>query len=377
MAPRPTRVFLVAGERSGDAHGASLMRDLAELRPGIELRGLGGPLMKEQSAGVADWVEEAGVLGLWEVLKKYGWFRQRLEETVSAVEEWKPDAVILIDYPGFNLRLAERLQSLRPATRLLYYISPQVWAWNRRRIPRMGRMLDRMLCIFPFEKDLYESSGLAAEFVGHPFVEELAPRRAHPPPREDDLVGWFPGSRLREIQKHFPVMVEATALLRRVSPDLRFLASAASPQVAGPIHRMIEEAGLENVVRVETGNSRDWMQRCGLGAVASGTATLEAAFLGLPYALVYSVAWPTYAAGRLLIRVPHLGIVNLLAGRQVVPEFLQDDLEPGRLARWVHGLAHDPARRQAMQAEMESTIGRLGQAGGRQRVARAVCEALG
>lgn len=377
MDTTPTRVFLVAGERSGDAHGAALMRGLAGLRPGIEFRGWGGPSMRAVSAGVTDWVEEAGVLGLWEVVRKYGWFRQRMGMTVEAVRAWRPDAVVFIDFPGFNLRLAARLQPVRPATRLIYYISPQVWAWNRGRIPRMARMLDRMLCIFPFEKDLYEASGLATEFVGHPLVDELAPRLARSVPREDDLVGWFPGSRLREIEGHFPVMIEATQLLRRVAPALRFVASAASPKVAGPMRAMLDDAGLAGVVPVATGDSRDWMLRCGVGAVASGTATLEAALLGLPYALVYRVAWPTYVAGRMLIRVPYLGIVNLLAGCQLVPEFLQDDLEPGRLARWVHDLARDPGRRAAIQAGMARVVAGLGGPGGHQRAAAAVSAALG
>ena len=373
----PQRVFIVAGERSGDAHGATLARDLLKLCPDVEVRGLGGPLMaRESGGGIEDWVEEAGVLGVWEVLKKYGWFRRKMEETVTAVARWRPHLVVFIDYPGFNLRLAARLQPMRPATRLLYYISPQVWAWNRGRIPRMAEMLDRMLCIFPFEKELYEESGLATEFVGHPLVDELAPLLARPVAREENLAGLFPGSRMREIEQHFPVMLEAARMTAGRLPGTRFVASAASERVALPMREMVENAGLHELVAVEVGTSREWMRRCTAGAVASGTATLEAACLGLPYCLVYKVAWPTYVLGRLLVRVPFLGIVNILAGKEVVPEFLQDELRAESLAGWFTGMLGDQTARARQQSVLLDVAEMLGGPGAHERAARAVAGLL-
>lgn len=377
MPAPPQRVFLVAGERSGDAHGATLARDLRAAAPGIEIRGLGGPLMSQATGGTTtDWVEEAGVLGLWEVLKKYPWFHRKMEETVAAIARWQPQIVVFIDYPGFNLRLANRLQPMRPRTRLLYYISPQVWAWNRARIPRMAEALDRMLCIFPFEKSLYEESGLATDFIGHPLVDELAPELAHPVAREADLIGWFPGSRRREIDQHFPVMLAAARAMLDSNPGLRFMASAASDKVAVPMRAMIDAAGLANWITLEIGNSRLWMQRCTLGAVASGTATLEAAFLGMPYCLVYKVAAPTYWLGRMLVRVPFLGIVNILADKEIVPEFVQDDLQPGPLAEWMTARFLAPAARAGQQAELARVVASLGGEGAHQCAARAVLSML-
>ena len=377
MPAMPQRVFIIAGERSGDAHGATLARDLRAAAPAIEIRGLGGPLLRDATAGgTIDWVEEAGVLGVWEVLKKYPWFHRKMEETVAEIARWQPQVVVFIDYPGFNLRLAHRLQPMRPRTRLLYYISPQVWAWNRGRIPHMAEALDRMLCIFPFEKSLYEHSGLATDFIGHPLVDELAADLATPVARETNLLGWFPGSRRREIDQHFPVMLDAARLMLDSHPTLRFMASAASDKVAGPMRAMLDTAGLTDKISLEVGNSRLWMRRCTLGAVASGTATLEAAFLGLPYCLVYKVAAPTYWLGRLLVRVPFLGIVNILADKEIVPEFVQDALQPHALANWLTARLADPAARTTQQAELATVVASLGGTGAHQRAASAVLAML-
>lgn len=373
MSAKPPTIYLVAGERSGDAHGAALLRELRDLEPTIEFSGLGGPLMRAESGGesIRDWVEDAGVLGLWEVLKKYGWFRKRMEETVAEITALRPALVVLIDYPGFNLRLASRLQHLRPQTRVVQYISPQVWAWNRARIPRMATLLDLILCIFPFEAELYSASGLAAEFVGHPLGDSLETALAAPPDREPDLVGLFPGSRMREIEKHLPAMLECVPLVAKDEPETRWIVSAASEKLATEITVQIAARGLQNGVQVVTGGSRAWMQRCGRGIVASGTATLEAAMLGLPHCLIYRVARPTYWIGRLLVRVPHLGIVNILAKRGIVREFVQNQLTPENLAAWLRDTAPEPARKR-LQQEMAAVTATLRQPGAHARTAQAV-----
>jgi len=373
MSARSSMIYLVAGERSGDTHGAALMRDLRALDPALEFAGLGGPQMTAEAggSGIRDWVEEAGVLGLWEVLKKYGWFRARMAETVAEITKLRPAVVVLIDYPGFNLRLARRLQSLRPQTRIVQYISPQVWAWNRARIPRMARELDRMLCIFPFESELYSSSGLASEFVGHPLGDSLAADLANPPPREPDLVGLFPGSRMREIEKHLPDMLACVPLVAEHEPETRWIVSAASENLAAEITRQVASRGLETRVQTVTGGSRSWMQRCGRGIVASGTATLEAAMLGLPHCLVYRVAAPTYWVGKMLVRVPHLGIVNILAKREIVREFVQHRLTPQNLANWLRENA-PPEARQTLQQTLLTVTAPLRQPGAHDRAAQAV-----
>ncbi|MDQ2919145.1 MAG: lipid-A-disaccharide synthase, partial [Verrucomicrobiota bacterium] len=192
-----SRFYFVAGEASGDSHGAALMRALRELNPDAQFPGRGGPRMKEiAGTDFIDWSEHSAVLGLWEVLKQYGYFRKEFRATIAQISAAKPDAVVLIDYPGFNLRLARALRAKLPQLKIIYYISPQVWAWNRGRIPQMAKYLDLMLCIFPFEAELYNESGLRTIFVGHPIMETLNAARKNET-RDPDLIGLFPGSRMR------------------------------------------------------------------------------------------------------------------------------------------------------------------------------------
>ena len=227
----------------------------------------------------------------------------------------------MVDYPGFNLRLAKALQPHRPRTRLLYYISPQVWAWNRGRLPMMARCLDRMFCIFPFEKDLYRESGLPTDFVGHPMTTNLV--TVGDEPRQADLLALLPGSRGREVKKIFPLLLEAAGEVQARRPQTILATSAASPKLQVLMRDLVRRSGM--VCQVGLHNARELMQTAGAGLVASGTATLEAALCGLPYALVYKVAPLTYLMGRLLIRVPYLGMANILADRPIIKEFIQGE----------------------------------------------------
>ncbi|HEX8078308.1 MAG TPA: lipid-A-disaccharide synthase, partial [Chthoniobacterales bacterium] len=213
------RLYFVAGEASGDEHGAALMRALRVLAPACEFRGRGGTRMKALAGdGFKDWVDAAAVVGLWEVVKRYPYFRKQFEETLREIAAAKPDAVVLIDYPGFNLRLARDLRGRIGDAKIIYYISPQVWAWNRGRITQMARYLDLMLCIFPFEAGLYNASGLRTIFVGHPMIENLAARRTGEA-RDPNLIGLFPGSRSREVKKILPVMLGAAVEIIRQRPE--------------------------------------------------------------------------------------------------------------------------------------------------------------
>ena len=213
------KLYIIAGEKSGDIHGALLLKNLLRLMPGMEVAGLGGQGMHALCPGVEDWADEAAVIGVVEGLKKYGWFRRRFLSILERIRQDQPDCLVLIDYPGFNLRLAERVRKCCPHTKIVYFISPQVWAWHRGRIPKMVRMLDLMMCIFPFEAPLFQEAGLRTEFVGHPLVDEIASIRKEGV-REPSLVGLFPGSRNREIDRHFPVFIEVVSRLSRERPEL-------------------------------------------------------------------------------------------------------------------------------------------------------------
>lgn len=350
---------MVAGEASGDARGAELMQCLADDKLGVEFFGAGGAAMAEASGGrMIDWSGHA-VIGVVDVLRNYGYFRRQMERMVAEVVSLRPNAVVLIDYPGFNLRLAARLRRAIPDLRLIYYISPQVWAWNRGRIPRMARILDLMLCIFPFEKKLYEQSGLRTEFVGHPMADSLAPMRGSRP-REPGLLALLPGSRSREITKILPVMAAAAAKLVATHPDLRFICSVPRRELLDEALAILPASGLSlECCEVTVGGARDAMLRATGGLVASGTATLEAAFLGMPYALVYKVSWATYLPARLLVRVPWLGIVNILAGREVVRELIQHEATPARLAAEAERLLFEEEYRQSIVSSCSQALASL------------------
>ncbi len=428
VPPKAKSLYFVAGEASGDNHGAALMSslrkrdvDLATASPskgGLNFFGRGGPQMRAiAGANFTDWLGEAAVLGLWEVIKKYGYFRKQFHETLGEIEKAKPDAVVLIDYPGFNLRLARTLREKSPQQKIIYYISPQVWAWNRGRIEKMAQFLDLMLCIFPFEAELYNKSGLRTEFVGHPMIDRLRglkidPLRARraagsqnqldrPAPsntairtepageakvlpaaggsgdieRDPNLIGLFPGSRRREVRKIFPIMIAAANELARSKPQLRFEVAAASQELAAEMNEMLRPG--QHLFQITTGETAAIMQRAFVGIVASGSATLEAAYFRMPFVLVYKVAWPTYLAARMVVNVKHLGMPNVLANKEVVPEFIQHRASPVAIAETVSRLMKDAGAREKMIAEFDSVIAKLGQGGASDKAARAIIEELG
>ena len=399
-------IYFVAGEVSADNHGAALMRSLRELDPRLRFVGRGGPQMQEIAGNqFKNWIGDAAVLGLWEVLRKYGYFREQFRETIKEILENKPDAVVLIDYPGFNLRLARALRKKSRRQKIIYYISPQVWAWNRGRIKRMARSIDLVLCIFPFETDLYDESGLRAVFVGHPMIERLQAKKLDGE-RDPNLIGLFPGSRLREVRKIFPVMINTARLLLQSNPTLSFQVAAASDELGREMSQMLhphlhpfpspkgeetrqasnelqrmsamegmtetafpllkgdgrvrdEASQSPQVIQIKTGETAALMQRAFVGIVASGSATLEAAYFRMPFVLIYKVAVPTYLAARLVVNVRYLGMPNLLVGKEVVPEFIQHRAKPAAIAKAVQLLMEDARARERMISEFDAIVGKL------------------
>ncbi len=366
-------LYFVAGEVSGDTHGAELLNALRQRLPEARFRGLGGPLMKAQAPGLEDWLDEAAVLGLWEVLKKYGYFREMMDRLLDEVRRNPADVLVLIDYPGFNLRLAKALRQGGYTGRIAYYISPQVWAWKRGRIREMARTLDLMMCIFPFEKDLYEASGLRTEFVGHPLIDKLAAKRTSTA-RDPNLVGLFPGSRSREVEALFPPMVDAASQLAQEFPNVRFVTAAVNDRLRSRLSEIATLAGVE--IEVSGEDIHHLMQRCHCAAIASGTATLEAACFALPYCLVYKVAWLTAQVARLVMKVDYLGIVNNLAGREIVPELLQERATGPEIARHLGTLLRDADAHATMQRELELVIQGLGQGGAHENAAACIAGLL-
>lgn len=371
---RTTTIYFVAGEASGDEHGAALMRALREIAPNLAFSGRGGPKMKA-IAGDAfiNWSDSAAVVGLWEVVKRYPYFREQFQSALNEIATIKPDAVVLIDYPGFNLRLARALRKKFPALKIIYYISPQVWAWNRGRIAQMARYLDLMLCIFPFEAELYNKSGLRTVFVGHPMIENLAAFRTAEE-RAPNLIGLFPGSRLREVRKIFPIMLAAAREIAAARPEIHFEIAAASEPLALEIRQMLAASPFRERMRIITSEAAGTMQRAFAAMIASGTATLEAAYFRLPFALVYKVSWPTYFAARLVLKTKHLGMPNVLAGREIVPEFIQHEARPDTISKAVLELMTNQAARDVMTSEFNAIIAKLGESGASAQAARVIVD---
>ncbi len=375
-------LFLVSGERSGDLHAAELLKALQK-NPSLkglnlEFQGLGGPeLQKLYGDQFEDWVEEAAVIGLSEVLKKYSWFRKKFDETLKRILNLQPALVILVDYPGFNLRLAKKLRKLGYKGHICYYISPQVWAWNRKRIPQMAKVLDLMMCVFEFEKELYESSDLPTVWVGHPVVEELNARRISIS-RSHSLIGLFPGSRAREVKALLPLMCDACAELLITDPHLTFELAVASDKLLPLVGEIIEASNLctKNSLKIAVGESHRLMQEATAGWVASGTASLEAGFYGMPYALVYKVSPLTYIAAKTVVKIPYIGMVNILADKLVVKEFIQSEATVANLTHEIQEILHNKEYKATMAQNLSKVPSQLGNGDAHKKAAQAIAETL-
>lgn len=358
------KVYVVAGEKSGDKQGALLMQEMLSHRPDIEFVGLGGSRMHAVSGGgVEDWAEQAAVIGLVEVLKHARFFMRRLREMEERIAADQPECLILIDYPGFNQRLAERVHRRCPHTKIAWFIAPMVWAWHKGRIPKLAAMLDLMLCTFPFEKPLFEAAGLRTEFVGHPLADDiLASRREGV--REPGLIGLFPGSRVREIERHFPVFLKLVQELRTRHPEWRIETSASSPKLEAMMLRMAQKANVPaDLLNIRVGNYHELMDRADAALVTSGTATLEAALHGLPFALVYKVAWGTYILARLVLTIKYIGMVNILADKTVTRELIQHEFNVSNCIAELEKLMQ-PESRAAVLSGMHDSVDCLCQRGG-------------
>lgn len=366
-------VYVVAGEVSGDIHGAELMKALQSELGEVAFRGWGGPEMAAlEGADLHDWVDDAAVVGLWEVLKRYSWFKERFEIALGEIEKFEPDVLLLVDYPGFNLRLAKQVHLRFPNVKVVQYVAPTVWAWHEKRIEQVVVTHDLMLCLFPFEVPLFEEAGLRSRCAGHPLVDELEEKRVTVE-RDSKTVGLFPGSRTKEVTRLFPLMLKSAKRVLMQNKRVTFVVAAASPKVEVLIREMVAESGLpDGVVSVQLGESQKLMQTVTCGVVASGTATLEAAFYGMPYCLVYKLAWGTYLMARQLVKTPHIGLINILAGRELIPEYVQAEANPYEVSLWLTRYLGDSQLRDDLSEQLLDAASRLGEPGVHRRAAHEI-----
>ncbi len=363
------KLLLVAGEASGDLHAANLLRALRGTGGEVTAFGVGGERLREAGLDCIARSEELSVMGLAEVARDLPRLLRLARRVRREALARRPDVAVLVDSPDFNLPLAKHLH--RAGVPVAVYVSPQLWAWRSGRVRRIRRDVRRVLCILPFEVDFYERHGVPAEYVGHPLVDALAPVMAAPPARRRDLLALLPGSRWHEVAALLPGMLGAVAELRRRRTGLAVRLVGAPGLDPARLRSQVGDAGVE----VVTADRHRALAECSAALVASGTATLECALLDVPMVVGYRLHALSYWLARRLVRVPHVGLVNLVAGERVAPELVQDDFRAGRLAAEAEALLGDGGDRQ--RSGLARVRGALGETGASERAARAVREMAG
>ncbi len=364
------RVMIIAGETSGDNHGARLVREMSAKSPDLTFCGIGGQKMKE--AGV-DILVEAGrlsVVGITEVFSRLPVVISEAFRVKKEMLRHRPDLLILIDFPDFNLHMAKFAK--KNSVPVLYYISPQLWAWRRGRIRKIRRFVDHMAVILPFEEDFYRTHEIAATFVGHPLLDHYAQEAGElksPADEERITVGLLPGSRYIEIRRNLPVMLAAANRLGNQIRGIGFVVSMAPG---------IDRQWLEDFVRpyrdildieLKPGAIEEVLKVCTLVVAASGTVTLEAAIFGVPMVIMYQISPISYMLGRMLVNVDHIGLANIIAGERVVPELIQKEANPASIARTVSHLLSDPDVLDVLRRRLLSVRAMLGPEGASEKTA--------
>jgi len=372
-----SRVYLVAGEASGDRLAADLLRELKK-NPKLRAFGVGGPMLKaagqEQSFDLA----KHAVVGLTDVLRNLPKFLKIFREVKHDIAEIHPDVVILVDYPGFNLRLARDLHRESGSPALIYYVSPQVWAWKAGRAKLMEKILERLLVIFPFEVDWFAQHApkLRTQWVGHPLPDRWI-QQSHAGRDEIPCVALLPGSRAKEIDQHWPILLRTAQRIVQEERNVRFISMATDHEMRQKLEEIWAKYPMSGVsLDIVSGQSLTQLTRCSLALVASGTATLECAMAGLPMLVIYRASWLTYWVARMVVKLPYLSMVNVLAGEKVVPEFLQGAAEPERLARAALQILRNPKGAEVMAGRILEVAKKLGGPGAASRAAREVEDAI-
>jgi len=374
-----SRIVIVAGEASGDLHAADVVKELLRSAPQLAIEGIGGDRMREAGVRLHAHAGDLAVVGVAEVVVRLPALVRAYRTMVRLLSARRPDLLILVDFPDFNLLLARRAHRL--GIPVLYFIGPQVWAWRRGRIRALARLVRRLVVIFPFEEEFYRRWGVEALYVGHPVLDRLSP----PPSREASrgrlgleqaacVVGLLPGSRIGEITRHLPLLIEAAGLLMANRERLRVIIAVADGIPLDLIGSYLKQSRCS--AKVVQGRAHEVMAASDLVIAASGTATLEAAVIGTPMVVVYRLAFPSWLLARILVRVPFVAMPNIVAGQEIVPELIQFRATPERIAAAAHPLLDSPAASRAMQERLHEVRNRFGPPGAASRTADAILTLL-
>lgn len=371
------KIMISVGEASGDLNGASLANALKNLEPDIKLFGMGGQAMRAAGVDIVYDIAELGVMGIIEILKslpKMFRLRDKLSDIMAAE---KPDVLVVIDYPGFNMRLAKVAKA--QGIPVVSYISPSAWAWGRGRAKDVAQTVQRVAAIFPFEADVYREAGANVSFVGHPLLDIVKPDiskseaynyfEADP---DKPIILLMPGSRTQEIDKLLPVMLAAAEKIVGKVPDCQFFLPVAST-ISREILRKIMSSFKINV-KLTNGHTYGLMNIANVAIATSGTATLETSLMGLPTVIIYKAAQLTYFLGKFLVKIPYIGLPNIVAGRRIVPELIQGDANPEKIASETIKMLTDKALNDTLKQDLAQVKAKLGSAGAVERAARVVLE---
>ena len=367
---RPPRIFVVAGEPSGDRLGGALMEGLLRLDPATEIRGIGGTEMTGRGLRSLFPMEELSLMGIWEVLPQYRALKRRIAQTAQAVLDCRPDALVTIDSPDFGLRVARIVRAANPAIRTIHYVAPSVWAWRSGRAAKMAQVIDHVLAILPFEPPLMRAAGMTCDFVGHPVVAEprateaeaAAFRARHGISADAPLVLFLPGSRRGEVTRLGPRFDEALIRLRDRIPELRVVLPTV-PGVSALVAQMARRWPTKPVLVEEAGDKRAAFAAADLALAASGTVSLELAANRVPMVIGYDMAPVSRALIGWLLRTDSVTLVNLVSETRAVPEYLGRNCQPGPMALALFELLEDPEARAEQVAAMDLTMDRLGRGG--------------
>jgi lipid-A-disaccharide synthase len=371
-----SRVMVIAGEPSGDLHGAGLIRELKRRNPDLEVYGVGGNGMRGAGMELIYHIRDLSFMGFAEVLRHLPTIRKVRRTLLDVVARRRPDALVLIDYPGFNLRFARTAKA--HGIKIFYYVSPQVWAWGKKRVVQMKGLIDKMFVVFPFEVDIYRQEGIEVEFVGHPLLEVIGGlertngfRDRFGISRGKRLLGLLPGSRLQEVERILPMMAKAASVLQK---DFQCeVAIGVAPNLQEVFYRRL--LGSSPFFHLVSGATYDLMMDSELAFVTSGTATLETACFGTPMIVVYRTSFPTYWIGRMVITLKNIALVNIVAGRQIVPELIQRRMTPENLVQEARRILQNETVAQQMRTELLAVKEKLGTPGASARVAEQVLSA--
>lgn len=360
------RLYVIAGEASGDLHGANFLKALRAKDPTIEVRAWGGDRMQAEGAHIVKHYRELAFMGFAEVVMNLRTILRNINACKEDIALWKPDAVMLIDYPGFNLRIAEWAHE--QGIKVLYYISPQIWAWKKGRVHKIKRVVDRMFTILPFEKDFYSNYGMDVEFVGHPLLDEITGNAAGIAPRSLEHIALLPGSRRQEIGTMLPVMLAVA----KQFPGERFVVAAAPSVPRSYYEGMMKGSDAQLVV----GDTYGVLRKSKAALVTSGTATLETALFGVPMAVCYKGSAVNVWLAKRLVKVKYISLVNLIMDKPVVQELIQEYMNERVLSAELERLLHDEEYIRDMHRDMADLLHVLGGAGASERVADGVWKSL-